>query len=164
MRVLGYRGLMRSRWVSIGLIVMAVTVFGGYALLTPQAWSRQDQTVPKHRALPLQLQRILATTNPLAPRLARSPFDSPPMPFAAGFCIGSGGCSLTSCVEPVGTSALAQISPFASSPASCSHPPAGVVAVLNPTTGEVVSITQSPLTAVMNPSTGAVVSIMPAKR
>ncbi len=116
--------------------------------------------MPKHRALPLQLQRILATTNPLAPRLARSPFDSPPMPFAAGFCIGS----LTSCVEPVGTSALAQISPFASSPASCSHPPAGVVAVLNPPTGEVVSITQSPLTAVMNPSTGAVVSIMPAKR
>ena len=79
--MLGYRGLMRSRWVSIGLVsLMAAALFGGYALSTPQAWSRQDRTVPGDRALRLQMQRFLATINPLASRPARSTIDGPPMP------------------------------------------------------------------------------------
>lgn len=125
--------------------------------------------MPGDRALRLQMQRFLATINPLASRPARSTIDGPPMPSAGGGVgfIGSGGCSLTPCVEPVDASALAQLSPSASPAASCSNRRADrprVIAVVNPTTGAVVSITGAPATVVMNPRTGGVVSITLDKR
>lgn len=164
--MLGSRGLMRSRWVSAFVVVVAAALIGGYALSTPQAWSKQGRTVPEDHKLQLQMQRFLAPTNPLAPNPARSTIYGPPMPSAGGgVCFtGSGGCSLTPCVEPVDASALAQLSPSASSAASCSSHRAGlphVVAVVNPTTGAGVSITGPPAIAVIDPRTGAVVSITP---
>lgn len=186
--MLGYRGFMRSRWASIGLvIVVAAALFGGNALTrsTPKAWSRQDRTVPgasshsfsdrsralspmADRALRLQMQHFLATHDPLASARPARTIDRLPMPsLGEGSCyVGSGSCSLVPCVEPVGTSALAQLNLSASSATTCSRPSTSqrVVAVMNPTTGAVVSITGAPATVVMNPRTGAVLSITPNKR
>ncbi len=114
------------------------------------------------RALRLQMQHFLATHDPLASARPARIIDRLPMPCYVGF----GSCSLVPCVEPVGTSALAQLNLSASSATTCSRPSTSqrVVAVMNPTTGAVVSITGPPASVVMNPRTGAVVSITPNKR
>ena len=147
--------------------------------------------------LQLQMQRYLLTTNPLvpakpalrglpvpAPAKSARALRGPAVPSGETCFVGLGSCSLTPCVELIGTPGRpAQLnSPASAGPCFKPHRPnislaarrstnqlslisaSSRTVVMNPRTGAVISITGPPATVVMNPKTGAVISITPGKR